>query len=206
MLNRIDAQDDKNKNVQLKINSDQNLAKTNEYIAETRILSVFDVDNRKGALSEQERKNYKEFRASKEYYIDLYDSNGNKIRYVEDIGDDNYLVYDYKDGKRTTATLFNAVTGKEEHSDFIFNEDGEEIGMVTTENRSETQRIDIQYTKDNKPKKITQTFFIYDGDNNLKGTKEITTTIKYNAQGEIIEQKETEKYTESDNKKLNVNS
>ena len=153
-MTKIGAIDDKTKNVTTPNNNNKDVAKTDKYAANTRLLTVFDVDDRKGYLSEKERAYYQEFLNSPDFYVNIYDENGNKIRYVEDLDAGNYLVYDFKDGKRITSTVFNAETGDEKRTEFIFDADGNEIGMRETNNRSKTQDVNVEYNENNKPVKI----------------------------------------------------
>lgn len=198
--------DDRKPVNQIKNNDDEKkLATSEKYIANTRLLTVFDVDDTKGYLSPKELEGYAKLK--EEYYVELYDDNGNKIRSVEDIDNDNYLVNDYKDGKRIMATLFNAVTGEENRSEFIFDKNGEEVGVRTFKNRSQNQDIQVEFTEDNKPKKVTEVNYVFDENNNIKGIKEKVTEYEYDENGNVTNTKETvteKEYTP--NKKLDIKS
>lgn len=200
------AGDDRKPVNQIKNNdNEKKLATSEKYIANTRLLTVFDVDDTKGYLSPKELEGYAKLK--EEYYVELYDDNGNKIRSVEDIDNDNYLVNDYKDGKRITATLFNAVTGEEDRSEFIFDKNGEEVGVRTFKNRSQNQDIQVEFNDNNKPKKVTEVNYVFDENNDIKGIKEKVTEFEYDENGNMTNTKETvteKEYTP--NKKLDIKS
>ena len=189
----------------IKLNDNKELALSKENIATTRLLTIFDVDNFKGYLSPKELEAYATLQ--EEYFAELKDENGHKVRDVEDIDNGNYLIRDFDEkGNRVRASIVNIETGHEDFSEFEFNDAGEEIGLKHYENNVKTTDMNMEYNENNQPTKITETSLIYDENGKLKGTRTSIRELEYNADGSLKGIKDTNKFEEAADKKLDIKS
>ena len=178
------------------------------YITNTRLLLLFDTDKYKGKISKKELDNFATLQEN--YFVDLYDDNGKKVRYVEQLDDNgNYLVYEYENDKRTTSSILNVVTGKEEVSVPTFDENGNENGYTLYNNGVPAEGKQVIFDKNKRPVKIIEKQMIYDSKGNLTSEREQITEYKYNKDGSVKDIKYTvnEKLpAKNQSKNLDINS
>ena len=188
--------------------SDKEVAKQNNYITNTRLLLLFNTDSNKDNISKKELANLEKMQ--KEYYAYLYDDNGKKVRYVEQLDDNNnYLVYEYENGKITSRSILNVATGEEQISLPTYDENGEENGYNLYTNGVPSEGKQVIFDNNNRPVKIIEKQLIYDANGKLISVKEEITEYEYNKDGSVKNIKFTvNKKTPDKNpdKKLDVNT
>ena len=177
----------------IKFNDNREIATQDLYKANTLLLSIFDTDNFKGFLSPKELEAFAIF--SEDEYVEITDENGNKIRDVYKLDNNEYLVNDFNpDGSRYRGSIINVETGDEDHADFKLSEDGKgTTGLTNYKNGVIDEDIDAKYDE-NGNGTITTKKYEYDENGQLKKTKIHTREVQYDENGTLKGFKYTDTY------------